>query len=281
MLSIPAGCWLIFAREVAGPSLTLFILLLFFFSHSAHATNPTGGKGEKEEGFHGHQAKIPRCRSRAPPAACLLLKPLQQACSPSASGKDGLEGGKKSSSSIPVLPWRAVAAPCLPSHAQPRMPMDLGHPLRAGWAPSPPPRHPQHPRAAVGEEDVEQSRLCAANINYPLTALQAAIRSRLSDSCSRPYARGTRWWGAAGGTAGTRGGRGEGSPCCALPPRVGIWARGARHWFFPCKLVLFWGGSSFQRGCGVRASPLHHPAWLLLRPGGGRGRSWRNPAFFF
>lgn len=94
VLSIPAGCWLIFAREVAGPSLTLFILLLFFFSHSAHATNPTGGKGEKEEGSHGHQAKIPWCRSRAPPAACLLLKPLQQACSPSASGKDGLGGEK-------------------------------------------------------------------------------------------------------------------------------------------------------------------------------------------
>lgn len=116
VLSIPAGCWLIFAREVAGPSLTLFILLFFFFSHSAHATNPTGGKGEKEEGFHGHQAKIPRCRSRAPPAACLLLKPLQQACSPSASGKDGL-GGEKNLPTPSLCchgePWQPPA--CLPT----------------------------------------------------------------------------------------------------------------------------------------------------------------------
>lgn len=81
-----------------GKLLALHLHSLFyyyFFSHSAHATNPTGGKAEKEEGFHRHQAKIPRCQSRAPPAACLLLKPLQQACSPSASGKDGLGGGKK------------------------------------------------------------------------------------------------------------------------------------------------------------------------------------------
>lgn len=54
------------------------------------------------------------------------------------------------------------------------------------------------------QEDVEQSQLCAANINYPLTALQAAIRSQLSDSCSQPEGcsgggAAGRWWGAAMG----------------------------------------------------------------------------------
>lgn len=134
--------------------------------------------------------------------------------------------------------------------------MDLGHPLRAGWAPSPPPRHPQHPRAAVGEEDVEQSRLCAANINYPLTALQAAIRSRLSDSCSRPHARGTRRWGAAGGTAGTWGGRGEGSPCCALPPQGGGYGRGERGTGFFHANWFYFGGVPPSSGAVGFVHPL-------------------------
>lgn len=103
-----------------GKLLALHLHSLFyyyFFSHSAHATNPTGGKAEKEEGFHRHQAKIPRCQSRAAPAACLLLKPLQQACSPSASGKDGLGGGGKNlptpSPCCHGEPWQPPA--CLPT----------------------------------------------------------------------------------------------------------------------------------------------------------------------
>lgn len=154
-----------------------------------------------------------------------------------------------------------MAASCLPSHAQPRMPKGLGHPLRAGWAPSPPPRRPQHPRAAVREEDVEQSRLCAANINYPLTALQAAIRSQLSDSCSRPHARGTRRQGAAGGTAGTRGWPWGRVPVLCHPPGVGDTGKGSKAVFFSMQTGFIFGGVLPSSG----AAGFVHPLCSTLR----------------
>lgn len=73
-------------------------------------------------------------------------------------------------------------------------------------------------------EDVEQSQLCAANINYPLTALQAAIRSQLSDSCSQPEGC------SGGGAAGRCQGLPWEGPHTAASPRVG--QRGFGRWHF-------------------------------------------------
>lgn len=208
--------FILFAKEVAGTFLLIYFYLMLFLQK---AKTKRTQQNEKEECSHSHGGKTTLCPTEPRVLPARPGPSAEHPCNvPAASGKDFAGENPHLPSHLDLPPHCCMCcmyASCFLPRAQRGMPKDLGQPIPLSWLCAPISPTPASSRCCR-EEDVEQSQRCAANINYPLTALQAAIRSWLSNSCSQPPARGTLLWGAGRGRWGPGMAVGRGARAAAF-----------------------------------------------------------------